>query len=73
MLVTSNRFEIHESDAEECKSGVWKNEQDTGWGMADGEDLHWFQSGRERERQEFRALNERMLRGAGRHEAREGR
>ena len=73
MLVKSNRIEIHESHTGECELGVWKNEQETGRGMPDGEGLHWLQSGRERQRQEFRALNERMLRGAGRHETREGR
>lgn len=75
MSITANDFDIdvHTLDVEECNSGRWKDDKDFERGVTGGDGVQFFESARERGRQEFRALNERMLRGVGRLEAREGR
>jgi hypothetical protein len=73
MSMTVNDFDIHAGDVGECELGTWKNDHDWERGVTGGEEFWYSRSGRERVRQELRALNERMLRGVGRLEAREGR
>jgi hypothetical protein len=73
MSITAYDFYIHASDVEECESGTWKDDHDWERGTVGGDECWFSQSGRERVRQELRALNERMRRGVGRLEAREGR
>jgi len=73
MSITACDFYLHAGDAEECESGTWKDDHDWQRGAIRGDEYWFSQPGRERVRQELRALNERMFRGVGRLETREGR